>query len=186
MTKSIPFSTLQVCSVFYLAANTNGTLRGLFYHILSVIYPSIFFYVCFVEISERLAKTFQFLKIFTAAIQDHLDINIRHKQLVNPSQRNSLYCAVHLANLEDILGLSVLSIILVKAGLMKCAHPVRLRMTLAAQDSEGKCDGEWIFCQRKETDIALFLQVTRMRKTIKICEANLKAILLSQNVVNGT
>ena len=43
------------------------------------------------EISERLAKTFQFLKFITAAIQDHLDINIRHKQLVNPLQRNSFY-----------------------------------------------------------------------------------------------
>ena len=86
------------------------------------------------EISERLAKTFQFLKFITAAIQDHLDINIRHKQLVNPLQRNSLYCAVHLVNLEDILGLSVLSIILVKAGLMKRVHPAWLRMTLAAQE----------------------------------------------------
>ena len=75
------------------------------------------------------------MKIFTAAIQDHLDINIRHKQLlVNPLQRNSLYCAVHLENLEDISGLSVLSIILVKGGLMKRVHPAWLRMTLAAQE----------------------------------------------------
>ena len=128
------FLILQVCSVFYLATNRNGTLRGLFYHILSVIYASIFSAVRFVETSERLAKTFQFLKIFTAAIQDHLDINIRHKQLVDPLQHNSLYCAVHLANLEDILALSVLSIILLKAGLMKRVHPAWLRMTLAAQE----------------------------------------------------
>ena len=30
-------STLQVCSVFYLAKNTNGTLGGFFYHLFSVI-----------------------------------------------------------------------------------------------------------------------------------------------------
>ena len=29
------------------------------------------------------------------------------------------------------------------------------------------------FCRRKEADVALFLQVTRMRKIIKICKANL-------------
>ena len=32
-------------------------------------------------------------------------------------------------------------------------------------------DGEWIYCRRKEADVALFLQVTRMRKIIKICKA---------------
>ena len=76
MTKSILFLILQVCSVFYLATNTNGTLRGLFYHLFSVIYASLFFAVRFVETFERLAKTFQFLKIFTAVIQDHLDTDI--------------------------------------------------------------------------------------------------------------
>ena len=76
MTKSILFLILQVCSVFYLATNTNGTIRGLFYHLFSVIYASLFFAVCFVETFERLAKTFQFLKIFTAVIQDHLDTDI--------------------------------------------------------------------------------------------------------------
>ena len=73
---------------------------------------------------ERVAKTFQFLKTFTAAIQDHLDKNIRHRQFVNPLQHNSLYCTARLANLEGILSLSVLSTILVKAGLI----------TLAAQE----------------------------------------------------
>ena len=72
--------------------------------VFSIIYASLFFAVHFVETFERLAKTFQFLKTFTAAIQDHLDINIRHRQFVNPLQRNSLYCAVRLANLEGILG----------------------------------------------------------------------------------
>ena len=41
------------------------------------------------------------------------------------------------------------------------------------KSSEGNHDGEWIFCRRKEADVALFLQVTRMRKVIKICKANL-------------
>ena len=75
MTKSILFLILQVCSVFYLATDTNGTLRGLFYHLFSVIYISLFFAVCFVETFERLAKTFQVLKIFIVVIQDHLNID---------------------------------------------------------------------------------------------------------------
>ena len=74
--KSSLFLILQVCSVFYLATNTNGTIRGLFYHLFSVIYASLFFAVCFVETFERLAKTYQFLKIFMAVVQDHLDIDI--------------------------------------------------------------------------------------------------------------
>ena len=77
MTKSILFLILQVCSVFYLATNTNGTIiRGLFYHLFSIIYASLFFAVCSLETLERLAKTYQFLKIFMAVIQDHLDIDI--------------------------------------------------------------------------------------------------------------
>ena len=46
------------------------------------------------------------------------------------------------------------------------------------KNSEGNRDGEWIFCRRKEADVALFLHVTRMRKIIKICEANLTSRLL--------
>ena len=72
MTKSILFSILQVCSVFYLATNTNGSLRGLLHHLFSVIYASLFFAVCFVETFERLAKTSQFLNIFKAVIKDQL------------------------------------------------------------------------------------------------------------------
>ena len=75
MKKSIIFLILQVCSVFYLATNTNGTIRGLFYHLFSIIYACLFFAVCFVENFERLAKTYQVLKIFIAIIQDHLDID---------------------------------------------------------------------------------------------------------------
>ena len=76
MTKSILFLISHVCSVFYLATNTNGSIRGSFYHLFSVIYASLFFAVCFLETLERLAKTYQFLKIFMAVIQDHLDIDI--------------------------------------------------------------------------------------------------------------
>ena len=32
------YELLQVCSVFFLAKNTNGTLGGFFYHLFSVIY----------------------------------------------------------------------------------------------------------------------------------------------------
>ena len=75
--KSSLFLILQVCSVFYLVTNTNGTIiRGLFYYLFRVIYTSLFFAVCFVETFERLAKTYQFLKIFMAVIQDYLDIDI--------------------------------------------------------------------------------------------------------------
>ena len=75
--KNSLFLILQVCSVFYLATNTNGTIiRGLFYYLFRVIYTSLFFAVCFVETFERLAKTYQFLKIFMAVVQDHLDIDI--------------------------------------------------------------------------------------------------------------
>ena len=40
------------------------------------------------------------------------------------------------------------------------------------ENGEGNRDGEWSFCQGKEVDIALFLQVTRIRKVRKIFEAN--------------
>ena len=54
--------------VFYLAMNTNGTLGGFLYHLFSVIYASLFFAVRFVVTFERLAKSFQFLKMIHAAI----------------------------------------------------------------------------------------------------------------------
>ena len=40
-------------------------------------------------------------------------------------------------------------------------------------------DGEWIFCPRKEADVALLLQVTGIRKITKICEANLNLSIIS-------
>ena len=45
--------------------------------------------------------------------------------------------------------------------------------TTKCLDYEGNHDGEWIFWRRKEADVTLFLQVTRMTKIIKICKANL-------------
>ena len=56
--------------------------------------------------------------------------------------------------------------------------------SLAGNDSrllkniERNRDSVWFFCQGKEADVALILQVTRMRKIIKICEANLTSQLL--------
>ena len=35
------------------------------------------------------------------------------------------------------------------------------------ENGEENRDGEWNFCRRKEADIALFLQVTRLRKIRK-------------------
>ena len=48
------------------------------------------------------------------------------------------------------------------------------------KNSEGNRAGEWIFCQSKEADVALFLQVTRMRKILKICKANLTSRILPE------
>ena len=45
--------------------------------------------------------------------------------------------------------------------------------------SEGNRDGEWIFCRRKEADVALLLQVTGIRKITKICEANFNLSIVS-------
>ena len=88
----------------------------------------------------------------------------------------SFYSEIHcialrvFSNFEGTLGFSVPSIILVKAGLMQ--------ITRLLKNSEGNRDGGWIFCRRKEADVALFSQVTRMRKIRKICEANLTSRLL--------
>ena len=64
-------------------------------------------------------------------------------------------------------------------GGVNANHNVTCTSSLADNDSrllkrsEGNHNGEWIFCRRKEADVALFLQVRRMRKIIKICKANL-------------
>ena len=66
----------------------------------------------------------------------------------------NLYGAVHIANFEGILGFSAPSIL----------GPQKQNWELG----EGNHDGEWNFCQWKETDTALFLQVSRIRKVRKI------------------
>ena len=74
-------------------------------------------------------------------------------------------------------GFSVPSIILVKAGLIQiritCSPSLADNDSRLFKNSKGNRDGEKIFCRRKEADVDLFLQVTRMRKIRKICEANL-------------
>ena len=69
-------------------------------------------------------------------------------------------------------------------GGVKANHNVMSSPSLAENDprllknSKGNRDGEWIFCRRKEADVALFLQVTRIRKIRKNREANLTSQLL--------
>ena len=77
MTYGMLIIPLQVCSIFYLATNMNGTLRVFFYHLFSVFYLSPFFAWHFLVTFKRLTKTFQFLKMmnFTVAIQDHISIS---------------------------------------------------------------------------------------------------------------
>ena len=56
--------TLQVCSVFYLMLRTQTVHLEVSFTIYSALStPSLFFSVRFVRTFERLAKTFQFLKI---------------------------------------------------------------------------------------------------------------------------
>ena len=51
-----------------------------------------------------------------------------------------------------------------------------MQITRLLKNSEGNRNGGWIFCRRKEADVALFSQMTRMRMISKICEANLTII----------
>ena len=51
-----------------------------------------------------------------------------------------------------------------------------------AKNSKGNRDGEWSFCRMKEADVALFLQVTRIRKFRNKCVANLtRRLLIARN-----
>jgi len=69
-------------------------------------------------------------------------------------------------------------------GRVKANHIVTSSPSLAENDSrlirnsKGNRDGEWIFCRRKEADVALFLQFTRIGKIRKNREANLTSRLL--------
>ena len=71
-------------------------------------------------------------------------------------------------------------------GGVNANHNVTCSPSLAENDSrllknsEGNRDGEWIFCRRKEADVALFFEVTRMRKIRKICETNVTSRLLPE------
>ena len=56
-------SALQVCSVFYLAKNTNGTLGGFFYHLSSVIYAFLTFCCTFCENFWNTRKNIPFFKL---------------------------------------------------------------------------------------------------------------------------
>ena len=57
----------------------------------------------------------------------------------------------------------------VGAGLMQIAIFEHARPAwLAKKNGEGNRHGEWNFCRRKEADIALFFQVTRLRKIRKM------------------
>ena len=53
-----------------------------------------------------------------------------------------------------------------------------MQITRLLKNSEGNRNGGWIFCRRTEADVALFSQITRLRKIRKICEANLTSRLL--------
>ena len=72
-------------------------------------------------------------------------------------------------------------------GGVNANHNVTCSPSLAENDprllknSKGNCDGEWIFCQRKEADVALFLQVMGIRKIRKTCKASSTSRLLPQN-----
>ena len=48
------------------------------------------------------------------------------------------------------------------------------------KNRKGNHNGEWIFCQRRQAEVALLLQVTRIRKIRKICKANLTRRLLPE------
>ena len=132
MTKSILFLILQVCSVFYYATNTNGIPRGLLYHLFGVIYASLFFAVCFVETFERLAKTYQFLKIFMAVVQDHLDIDIDTLLILY-----SVICciALHVCKLRTDFGFFC-SVNHFSEGGVNADHNVTCSPSLAENDSD--------------------------------------------------
>ena len=66
-----------MCSVFYLATNTNGTLGGFFYHLFSVVYTSLFLLNVLWQLLKGSQKHSSFGKWFTAATQDHISNSFR-------------------------------------------------------------------------------------------------------------
>ena len=93
-------------------------------------------------------------------------------------------CCIALRVLQTSKGFWVFCSVnhLVKAGLIQitttCSPSLAENDSRLFKNSEGNCDGEQIFCQRKEADVALLLQETRIRKIRKICKANLTSQLL--------
>ena len=71
-------------------------------------------------------------------------------------------------------------------GGVNANHNVMCLPSLAENDSrlltnsEGNRDGEWIYCRRKEADVALFLQVTRMGKIIKNLQSKLNWSIIAR------
>ena len=71
-------------------------------------------------------------------------------------------------------------------GGVNANHNVMCLPSLAENDSrlltnsEGNRDGEWIYCPRKEADVALFLQVTRMGKIIKNLQSKLNWSIIAR------
>ena len=82
-------------------------------------------------------------------------------------------------------GFSVPSIIINEGGVnanqnVTCSPSLAENDPRLLKNTEGNRDGKWIFCRRKKADVALFLQVTHIRKIRKICEVNLSSRLLPE------
>jgi len=96
-----------------------------------------------------------------------------------------LYRAARIASFEGIL-VFFCSVNHFSDGGVNANHNVKRSLSLVENDSrllnnsEGNRDGEWIFCRGKEANVALFLQVTRIRKIRKIFEANFTSRLLPE------
>ena len=128
VTKSILFLNLQVCYEHEWYNN----IRGLFYHLFSIIYASLFLAVCFLETFERLAKIYQFLKIFMAVIQDHLDIDIGTLLTLY----NIICCiALHVCKLRTDFGFFC-SVNHFSEGGVNADHNVTCSPSLAENDSD--------------------------------------------------
>ena len=56
VTYSMLILLLQVCSIFYLAIHTNGTLIGFFYCLFNVIYASLFCAICVYQKIDLIQK----------------------------------------------------------------------------------------------------------------------------------
>ena len=88
--------------------------------------------VCFLETFERLAKIYQFLKIFMAVIQDHLDIDIGTLLTLY----NVICCiALHVCKLRTDFGFFC-SVDHFSEGGVNANHNVTCLLSLAENDSE--------------------------------------------------